>query len=261
MPAAPAAARNAPGGYSAPMDIAGRVALVTGGGRRVGRALALGLAHAGADVFIHYNRSDEAARSVQEEIEAIGRRAEVGSVDLGDPSQTPELIAMAASRLGEVSILVNSASGFATDTLADLTIDGWRRSHNLTLAAPVFLTQAFAAALGGESNGAVLNIADARTMKPYKKHFSYVLAKGGLDTFTRAAALALAPMIRVNAVALGVILPPPGEGDGYVEELAASLPLQRVGGTDPVVEAGLGLIRNDFVTGEIVRIDGGAHLV
>nr|MDJ0954842.1 SDR family oxidoreductase [Acidimicrobiia bacterium] len=108
--------------------------------------------------------------------------------------------------------------------------------------------------------GAVVNVTDVRTTHPYLKHFSYIIAKGGIDTFTRAAALALAPNIRVNAVALGVILPPPGEDDEYVQGLAAELPLQRVGGTDPVVEAALSLIRNDFVTGEIIRLDGGGHL-
>ena len=160
-----------------------------------------------------------------------------------------------------MSILVNSASGFATDTLEDVTLEGWRRSHDLTLASPVFLTQAFAAALRPETAGAVVNVTDVRTLTPYQKHFSYVVAKGGVDTFTRAAAVALAPQIRVNAVALGVILPPPGEDAAYVESLAAELPLQRVGGTDPVVAAALHLIRNDFVTGEIVRLDGGSHLV
>ncbi|MGA9596811.1 MAG: SDR family NAD(P)-dependent oxidoreductase [Acidimicrobiia bacterium] len=243
------------------MELEGRVALVTGAGRRVGRALALGLARAGADVFVHYNVSAEPARAVAAEIEAMGRRAAVGSVDLADPGQTARLVSMAAEALGEVSILVNSASLFATDTLDDVTVEGWRRSQDLTLAAPVFLTQAFAAALDDKTGGAVLNITDVRTAYPYRKHFSYVVAKGGLDTFTRAAALALAPMIRVNAVALGVILPPPGEDDGYVQALAETLPLRRVGGTDPVVAAGLSLIRNDFVTGEIVRVDGGGHLV
>lgn len=242
------------------MNIEGRVAVVTGGARRVGRAIALGLAEAGADVFVHFNRSAEPALAVKAEVEKRGRRAAIGSVDLSDPAQAPSLIPMAAEVLGEVSILVNSASGFATDTLDDVTLDGWRRSHDLTVAAPVFLTQAFARTLGDDSTGAVLNITDVRTMHPYQKHFSYVVAKGGVDTFTRAAALALAPRIRVNAVALGVILPPPGEDAEYVDALAADLPMQRAGGTDPVVEAGLSLIRNDFVTGEIIRIDGGGHL-
>ncbi len=242
------------------MDITDRVALVTGGAKRVGKAIALGLANAGARVFIHYNSSVGPAEETLAEIEKVGGFGAIGSVDLGNPDAAPGLLAMAADALGDVSILVNSASGFATDTFEDLTLEGWQRSHSLTLASPVFLTQAFAGALGSEAEGAVVNITDVRTTSPYLKHFSYVIAKGGIDTFTRAAARALAPRIRVNAVALGVILPPPGEDAAYVEALAAELPLRRAGGTDPVVDAALHLIRNDFVTGEIVRVDGGGHL-
>ncbi len=209
-------------------------------------------------MFIHYNRSAEPALAVKSELEGLGVRSAVGSVDLSDPEQAPSLIGMARDELGDVSILVNSASGFAADTIDDVTLEGFRKSQDLTLTAPIFLTQAFAAAL--ENDGAVVNVTDVRTTTPYLKHFSYIIAKGGVDTFTRAAALALAPRIRVNAVALGVILPPPGEDAAYVEGLAAGLPLQRVGGTEPVVSAALELIRNDFVTGEIIRIDGGSHL-
>ncbi len=242
------------------MDINNQVAVVTGGARRVGRAIALALADAGASVFVHYNSSAGPAEETLAEIERRGGRGATGAVNLGHPEVAADLIAMATETLGEVSILVNSASGFATDTINDVDLAGWKRSHDLTLASPVFLTQAFAAALGEDSPGAVLNVTDVRTQTPYLKHFSYVIAKGGLDTFTMAAAVALAPRIRVNAVALGVILPPPGEDAAYVEGLAADLPLQRVGGTDPVVAAALHLIQNDFVTGEIIRLDGGAHL-
>lgn len=242
------------------MDISNRAAIVTGGARRVGRAIALALADAGAAVFVHYNSSAGPAEETLVEIESRGGRGAIGGVDLSDPAEGPNLIDMATDALGEVSILVNSASGFATDTISGVDLAGWRRSHDLTLASPVFLTQAFAAALDEDSQGAVLNVTDVRTMTPYQKHFSYVIAKGGLDTFTRAAAVSLAPRIRVNAVALGVILPPPGEDAAYVEGLAADLPLQRAGGTEPVVAAALHLIQNDFVTGEIIRLDGGGHL-
>ncbi len=242
------------------MELAGRVALVTGGAVRVGRALALGLAAAGADVFVHYNRSATPAEAVAAEITAMGRRAAIGSVDLMDTPAVGGLVAAATEALGPPSILVNAASNFPEDTLADVTLEGWRDTQAVTLLAPVFLTQAFAAALPESMEGAVVNITDVKTMTPYRKRFSYMMAKGGLDTFTRAAALALAPRIRVNAVALGVILPPPGEGEDYVRGLADDLPLQRVGGTDPVVAGVVSLLENDFVTGEIVRIDGGAHL-
>lgn len=242
------------------MDIAGRNALITGGATRVGQALTLALADAGADVFVHYNSSSGPAQETVTAVKSLGRRAASGSANLSDPSVAGDLVAAATVALGPISILINSASGFPKDTLSDATLDGFHDALSLTLASPIFLTQAFAAALPDDSDGAVVNITDVKTLRPYKDHFSYVIAKGGLDTFTRAAARFLAPRIRVNALALGVILPPPGEDDFYAEKLAARLPLKRVGGTEPVAGAMLALLENDFITGEIVRIDGGGHL-
>ena len=243
------------------MDLRGRTAIVTGGGVRVGRAIALGLAGAGADVFVHYNRSAAPAEETAEAVRNLGVRGATGSVDLSDPSNSGELIDLAKRSLGTPSILVNSASGFPTDTIRGVTLEGWWRALDLTLASPVFTTQAFANALPEDLEGAVVSITDVRTQSPYREHFSYIVAKGGIDTFTRTAALQLAPRIRVNAVALGVILPPPQEDDDYAIRLAAELPLKRVGGTAPVVAAVLSLLENDFVTGEIIRVDGGGHLV
>lgn len=243
------------------MELRGRVALVTGGGIRVGRAVALDLARHGVDVFIHYRSSAGPAAETVAEAESLGVRAAAGSADLSDPTAAAGLLAAAADALGPVSLLVNSASGFPEDTLADVTVEEFRRTLDLTLAAPVFLTQAFAAALPGSMEGAVVNVTDVHTATPYRRHFSYVVAKGAVDTFTRAAAVALAPRVRVNAVALGVILPPPGEHVAYAARLAERLPLARVGGTEPVVDAVRFLLANAFVTGEIVRIDGGGHLV
>lgn len=241
------------------MEIADRNALVTGGATRVGKALSLALADSGANVFVHYNSSAGPAEETAGEIEALGQKSGIGAANLSDPSVVDGLMSTATEALGPISILVNSASGFPKDTLADVTLEGFHAALGLTLASPIFLTQAFAAALG-EAEGAVVNITDVKTMRPYKDHFSYVIAKGGIDTFTRAAARYLAPRIRVNAVALGVILPPPGEDDFYAEKLASKLPLGRVGGTEPVAAAMLALIKNDFMTGEIVRVDGGGHL-
>ena len=243
------------------MDISDRSALVTGGATRVGRALTLALAAAGANVFVHYNRSAGPAEETAAEVVALGRRAAFGASNLSDPSAGAGLIAQATDALGPISILVNSASGFPEDGLRDVSLEQWRSTLDLTLASPVFLTQAFANAISQDLDGAVVNVTDVKTHTPYLRHFSYMIAKGGIDTFTRAAALALAPKIRVNAVALGVILPPSGEDDSYAAQLASQLPLGRVGGTDPVAEAVVALVQNDFITGEIVRIDGGSHLV
>jgi NAD(P)-dependent dehydrogenase (short-subunit alcohol dehydrogenase family) len=243
------------------MNITGRNALITGGAHRVGRALTLALAGAGANVFVHYNRSADPAEETAAQAREFGVNAVIGSADLKDPTIAPQLIATATATMGPISVLVNSASGFPKDRFQNVALDEWRVTQDLTLAGPVFLTQAFASALAGDSDGAVVNVTDVKTTKPYREHFSYIVAKGGLDAFTRAAAVALAPRIRVNAVALGVILFPPGEDEDYAQRLATKVPMRRPGGTEPVASAVLALIENDFVTGEIVRVDGGGHLV
>ncbi len=243
------------------MDLRNRCAIVTGGAVRVGRAITTALADAGANVFIHYGRSSGPAEELAAELRSTGVRVGMGSFDLSDPEVAPAVFAAAHRDLGApVSILVNSASGFPEDTLTDVTPERVRATHDLTLGAPLFLTQSFASQLPDTMEGAVVNVTDVKTMTPYRRHLSYMLAKGGIDTLTRAAAVALAPRIRVNAVALGVILPPPGEGDDYAQRMAAELPLQRVGGAQVVAETVVFLARNDFVTGEIIRLDGGAHL-
>jgi NAD(P)-dependent dehydrogenase (short-subunit alcohol dehydrogenase family) len=247
-------------GYDRGMDITGRNALVTGGAVRLGRAITRELAVQGANVFIHYNRSSDSAESLKDEVEQLGGRASIGSGDLSDPTTARDLVAAATSAIGPISILVNSASGFPTDTVSDITVDGWRETANLTLGSPLFLSQAFAELLPSDMSGAIVNLTDVKTITPYRKHLSYMLAKGGIDTLTRATALSLAPRIRVNALALGVILPPPGEGEEYLNALAADLPIQHAGGAQVVADAVVFLARNDFITGEVIRLDGGAHL-
>ena len=242
------------------MVLAGRNAIVTGGAHRLGAAIVRELASAGASVFVHYNSSAQAAEALARELEADGKRAHSGAADLTDPAAAAALVEEAATALGPISLLVNSASGFPEDTLQSATPEVWNATLATTLSAPIFLTQAMAGSLPSGTDGAVVNITDARTRTPYTKHFSYTVAKGGLDAFTRAAAVALGPRIRVNAVAPGVVLPPPGEGDEYVERLAAALPLGRAGGAEPVAQAVRALLENDFITGEIVHVDGGGQL-
>ncbi len=241
------------------MELTGTTALVTGGAHRIGRALALTLAEAGCDLVIHYNKSSAAAEETAEEARATGRTVHLIGADLSDPDRAEEIIA-AAGGLAPVQVLVNSAAMFPEDTLLDVGREAFDLTLAVNLRAPVFLTQAFARALPDEVLGAVINVTDWRTARPYPDHFSYTLAKGALDTFTKAAAEALAPRVRVNAVALGAILPPPGKDSAYLRQLALQIPLERAGGTDPVATAVLFLLQNPFVTGETVRIDGGAHL-
>ena len=241
------------------MELQGVAALVTGGAHRVGKAIVMALAEAGCDLVLHYNRSADAAEATADEARALGREVRLIGADLTDPSLSHEIIA-GAGDLAPVRVLVNSAGVFSEDTLGSVVADGWNQTMALNLRAPVFLTQAFAKALPEGVSGSVVNVTDWRTARPYPDHFSYSIAKGGLDSFTVAAAVSLAPDVRVNAVALGAILPPPGKDSAYLKELAQEIPLQRVGGTEPVAQAVLFLLRNHFITGEIIRLDGGAHL-
>lgn len=225
----------------------------------MGRAIVLGLAGAGANLVLHYGRSAGPAEETAGMAAELGARVRLVSADLADPDPAAAVIA-GAEDLGPVQLLVNSAAWFPEDRLVDVTAEQWDRTMAINLRAPALLTQAFAAALPEDLEGAVVNITDWRTQRPYRDHFSYTIAKAGLDGFTAAAAEALAPQIRVNAVALGAILPPPGKDSAYLKALAREIPVERVGGTEPVVEAVLFLLRNHFVTGEIIRVDGGAHL-
>ena len=239
------------------MELRGVTALVTGAAHRVGKAIALGLAGSGADLVLHFHRSGGDADATAAEARSLGVRVALVSGDLGTD---PAAVFDGVGDLAPVRVLVNSAAVFPPDNLTDVSADGWKDTLAVNLTAPVFLTQEFARRLPDGVAGAVINVTDWRTLRPYGDHFSYTVAKGGLDTFTRSAAEALAPRIRVNAVALGAILPPPGKDSAYLKALAQEIPLKRVGGTEPVVQAILALLANDFITGEIVRVNGGAHL-
>lgn len=241
------------------MELQGVAALVTGGAHRVGKGIVMALAEAGCDLVLHYNRSADAAEATAEEARALGREVRLVGADLTDPSLSNQVIA-GAGDLAPVRVLVNSAGVFTDDALGAVEPDAWDRTLAINLRAPVFLTQAFANALPDGVSGSVVNVSDWRTARPYPDHFSYSVAKGGLDSFTVAAAVGLAPDVRVNAVALGAILPPPGKDSAYLKELAQKIPLERVGGIEPVAQAVLFLLRNHFITGEIIRLDGGAHL-
>lgn len=239
------------------MNLAGKTALVTGGAKRLGKAIVLGLAAAGCDLVLHYNTSSDEAEATAEEARALGVSVDLIQADLGvDAAGAVER----ADGKAPIQILVNSAAMFPEDAITDLDPALFDTTIAVNLRAPVMLTAAFARALPDGTEGAVVNLTDWRTRRPYPDHFSYTVSKTGIDGFTIAAAEALAPRVRVNAVALGAIIPPVGKSSAYLKDLAKDIPVERVGGTEPVVEAVLFLLRNDFVTGEIVRIDGGAHL-
>jgi pteridine reductase len=180
--------------------------------------------------------------------------------DLRREGGAAQLIGKVTEHFGRMDILVNSAAIFMADELAETTEESWDDLFDINLKAPFFLCRAFAEHVGRERTGQIVNIADWRATRPGPRYLAYTLTKAGLIAMTQGLAHALAPNIRVNAIAPGAILPPPGQGRGYLERLAATIPLQRTGAPEDVAGALLFLLRADFVTGELVFVTGGEHL-
>ena len=233
-------------------------ALVTGGARRIGRAICLELARAGFDVAIHHRSSDADAADLAREIEGLGRRAVALSADLRDVVETHELIGRAAGALGPLSVLVNNASVFADDRLDTITGDSWSEHLDTNLRAPVLLAQTFARQ--APEGAAIVNILDQRVLKPDPRFFSYGLSKAALWHATRTMAQALAPRIRVNGVGPGPTLPSVHQTAGEFAAEAAAVPLQRAGSPEAVAAAVRWLVDAELVTGQMIAVDGGQHL-
>ncbi len=244
------------------MQLKGKIALVTGAAKRVGKALALALAAQGVHIIVHYGRSEAEARQTAAEIEALGVRAWLHSADLGDEAQMLGVVPAALSLAGGLDILVNSASIFPPERFDEVTPQSWERNMRINLKAPFFLSQAFAQSLNEGQAGTIINLIDAVAMRPQTHHFSYAISKRGLEALTENMALALAPHhIRVNAIALGAILPAVNDNPDKFTRMAAGIPLRHTGNPQQVVDAMLYLLRADFVTGEVIRVDGGRHLI
>ena len=235
----------------------GKSALVTGAARRIGRAISLALAREGANVAVHYSRSGREAVELAAEIESLGVQAVALGADLADPDQLAGLIERAREALGTIEILVNNASIFPSDTLETLDLAGLERSIEINAWAPLVLTRALAAQ---SERGHVINLLDSRVSGFDHTHAAYVLSKHVLRAITRTAAIELAPGIAVNGIAPGLILPPAGKDEQYVERLAQTVPLKRSGAPEDIAAAVVYLATSEFVTGETIYVDGGRHL-
>lgn len=233
-----------------------RVALVTGGAVRLGRAIALGLAGAGYDVAITYHASADAARDVVELVRQSGRRCEALTADLSDPAGAEGVIADVEQAFGRLDLLVNSAASFEARPLLEVDAAAWDAVMALNVRAPHLLVRA-AAAMLRESSGCVVNLTDLSAFQAWTERPHHAVSKAALAHLTRVQARALAPEVRVNAVAPGAVLPPdelPGERR---DALAAAAPLKRLGSPRDVVDAVLYLAQAPFVTGQILVVDGG----
>ncbi|MBN1558053.1 MAG: SDR family oxidoreductase [Lentisphaerae bacterium] len=237
--------------------LSGHIALVTGAARRLGRAVAQTLASAGVHVVVHYRASADAAERLAADLAARGVRAWPLAADLEDPAQADALLDRAEEAAGPVAILVNNASIFPSGALQDLEAGELRRNVQVNAFAPFQLGRALARR--GRS-ASIVNMLDARITAADPGHAAYHLSKRMLFTLTRLMALEFAPAIRVNAVAPGLILPPEGKDTAYLDRLAARLPLRRRGAPEPVAAAVRFLLENDYITGQVIFVDGGAHL-
>lgn len=252
-----------------PPPLSGRAgtALVTGGAQRIGRAVALALARAGYGIVLHVRHENEAAADAMRAIAAVDAPVWTLSADLSLMAETASLIPSAVALAGPLSLLVNNASAFDADSFGALDPACWDHHFAVNLRAPVFLAQAFAAQLecgknpGADINNAnIVNITDQRAFKPVPRQFSYSLSKSGLHAATTMLAQALAPRIRVNAVAPGPTLPSRRQDAAAFARQTAALPLGRGPAPEDVAAAVVYLAGAGSVTGTTIAVDGGQHI-
>lgn len=241
------------------MILQGKTVLITGAGVRLGRAMALAVASRGGDLVIHYNHSREPAESLVREINAVGRTAHLLQADLQNPRRTTQLVHKARN-FGPLFALVNNASIFEPLKMMETTIEDWERHLSINLTAPFLLSQAFASVIHPNETGRIINLLDWRALRPGSDHFPYTVSKASLAALTRAMAIALAPRITVNGLALGAILPP---SNGQTNEhILDQVPMKRWADLEEVTQSLLFLLDGPtYITGEIIHIDGGRHLI
>jgi NAD(P)-dependent dehydrogenase (short-subunit alcohol dehydrogenase family) len=237
-------------------------ALVTGGAVRVGRALALGLAEEGLRVAVHYHGSVDAAHELVESIRAAGGEAVALRADLARQEEVERLAREAEAAFGGagVDVLVNNASVFPPERLEETDEALWEHTMAVNLKAPFFLTQRLGGRMRERGGGVVVNLADLAGLQAWTSYAVHSISKAALVHLTRVAARALAPEVRVVAVAPGTVLPPEDLPPEEVRRLAETTPLRRNGSPEDVVQAVRYLLRADFVTGEVLVLDGGRAL-
>jgi len=238
-------------------------ALVTGGAKRVGRALCLALAKAGYAVAVHHRGDEAEANALVETIRAEGGSATAIYADLAEADQASTLASDAAAAVGALTLLVNNASHFGDDSIETLTPKSWADHIGPNLFGPILLTQAFAkgaSLLPQEADPSVINLIDQRVLRPNPQFFSYTISKSALYTATQTLAQALAPRIRVNGIGPGPTLPSIHQSQATFDAEAANIPLQRKTELCDITEAALFLTRARSVTGQMIAVDGGQHL-
>ncbi len=242
------------------MEIEGKVALVTGAARRVGRAVALALAERGAELAIHYRSSEREAHEVLAQAKRLGGKPVAVCADLSSAREVERVVETAMQAFGRIEILVNNAAIFYRTPFESLAEEDWDRFLGVNLKAPFLLCRAVGAIMRQQGRGKIVNLTDIAGMKIWADYLPYSVSKAGLIALTRGLAKALAPAVQVNAVALGTILLPEGSGSAEEEQAIRRVPLRRMGDPGDIARAVVYLVENDFITGEILTVDGGQRL-
>jgi pteridine reductase len=240
-------------------ELAGRVALVTGAGHRVGRALAVALGARGMHVIVHYHASAAGAEETVRLVARAGGSAEAIRANLGDAGEAERLADQAVAARGTLDVLVNSAAVMRRTPFGETSVESWDGMFALNLRAPYFLSQRAAPALRA-ARGSIINIADLAAFETWPAYVPHGITKSAVVQMTRALARVLAPEVRVNAIAPGVVLLPEGWSDEDAERLRATTPLGRLGSPEDVAGAMLYLLDAGYVTGEVITVDGGRHV-
>jgi pteridine reductase len=237
----------------------GRVALVTGAAKRLGRTVALRIAAKGADVAVHYGESAAEARELVSEIEKLGRRSAAFSAELTSVPAIQKLVANVAAHFGHLDILVNSAANFLETKFGSTTEQSWDASLDTNLKAPFFCSQAAAPHLAKSGRGAIVNFADIGGILGWREFLPHSLSKAGIILMTRVLAKELAPAVRVNAIAPGTITMP-GDPPEWQRDFIRLAPLRRSGRPEEIADAVLFLLTAEFLTGQTLILDGGRTL-
>jgi pteridine reductase len=241
-----------------------RTYLITGAANRLGRELATGLAQQAGTIIIHYNSSESSAKQLSQEITKIGCKAFTIAADLGSGDQSAGLIKRAWDLAGPIDVLINNASIFAEGRLAEITIDDINRNMMINAYAPLLLSRSFVELNKNRKSPVlpvIINMLDSRITDYDRQHAAYHIAKRTLFMLTKMMALEFAPAIRVNGIAPGLILPPHGKDRSYLEQLKTTNPLNGIGTVEQIVEAVRFFVGNEFITGQVIFVDGGRNLL
>jgi pteridine reductase len=237
--------------------ISGKTALVTGAAKRIGRAIAHALADEGVNVVVHYRGSTDEAKELAAELREKRVSSWTVQADFDKPQERDTLIQRAVEAAGTLDILVNNASIFPAETLDELSFDSLMKNIEINAWTPFALSRDFARQVG---RGKIINLIDSRVSDTDWSHAGYIISKHALAALTDMIALAYAPDITVNGVSPGLILPPPGKDESYIEKLTNTVPLKKHGDPKDIADAVVFLAKSDFITGEVIYVDGGRHL-